>query len=541
MNASLGLYSNLGQMSLQSLMFEGNPAGMLLVDDQSRIIASNSAGAFIFGYQPAELNGLPLDVLLPSGHKHSHKDLVQMFFSSPSDRLMGGLGARIFEAVKKDGTATFVQLGLNHRLVDGKPHVVVAVIDQSEVHRLTHELTLRNEMLRERNKEIGELYAAQSHLLHVVSHELKTPLHAVLGLSQVVRELVAHHESVGNLLTDLDVSARLAVRTLRTLTDLSDTMSNKFRLNTERFNLMNLVRERINVLQSHFRLQPDAVHYHFDVDQEVVIEADRIRLRRLFFGLVANAIMHSHGTKIDVHITCRAAADEPYLQVAVIDDGVGIDQCLLDSIHMPMANAALRMKRGSGGLGVDLYLHQQYVKAMNGELWIDSAPNKGTKACFKVPLHIVRLSGLTSGSSNADALKGIRVLLAEDERIVAKVTAMQLTKLGADVTIAANGRDAFELAVTKLDEPFELILMDLDMPEMNGYEATKAIRSLPEYQFVPIYAVTAGMENDAFPKALQSGMNKCFSKPFNPAALLDAFQKAHNSLQSASGKPISMV
>lgn len=499
--------------------------GLMQVDHLGHILQLNSHCAEIFGYEAADLLHRPFNVLLPQAVRQGHADLFSNFVKSSEGRMMGqGTGQKHFPAIHKNGYEITVQIGLNINRNGKHPVITLAITDVTEKARLLAELKHGNERLRHKTKELMLVVRQQNHFLNVVSHELRTPLNNSL---EMLNQLSATQldEDQAELFQDLDKANIDVTRSVKMLMDYADSMLGELHLEEEEFDLRALWLDRLRLVQRAHPGQIHLVRIHEEFDFDPLILGDKMRLGRMMHGLIDNALKFADAHQITVQITFREQP-EPHLRFEVCDDGVGMNESLMNAVGKPFANQSERRSRGGGGMGVGFYLTHKYLELMQGQFKLESEPGKGTCAAFQLPMKLIgKASAQSTLMSSTDELPlgNLKLMLVEDDPTVAKINALRLRKLGAQVIVAGNGQVAVDLLQDKTVK-VSAILMDLHMPVMDGFSATRHIRAMNEYVKTPIVAVTAGSRLAEYARAMASGIDAFYSKPFEPNVLVHYFK-----------------
>lgn len=499
--------------------------GLMQVDHLGHILQLNIHCADIFGHEVADLLHQPFDVLLPHALRHSHASLFNDFLKSPEGRVIGqGTGQKYFPAVHKNGHEITVQIGLNMKRDGEHPVIALAIVDVTDKARQLAELRHGNERLRHKTKELMLVVRQQNHFLNVVSHELRTPLHNSL---ETLNQLSATQldEDQAELFQDLDKANIDVTRSVKMLMDYADSMLGELHLEEEEFDLRGLWIDRLRLVQRAHPGQIHLVQVHEEFDFDPLVLGDKMRLGRMMHGLIDNALKFADAHQIMVQIAFREQP-EPCLVFEVYDDGIGMNEPLLNAVGKPFANQSERRSRGGGGMGVGFYLTQKYLELMHGQFKLESELGKGTCAGFTLPLNLVgkaRAQCTLLQGTDELPLGNLKLMLVEDDPTVAKINALRLRKLGAQVIVAGNGQVAVDLLQDK-SVNVAAILMDLHMPVMDGFSATRHIRSMIEHVKTPIVAVTAGSRLAEYARAMASGIDAFYSKPFEPNVLVHYFK-----------------
>lgn len=500
--------------------------GLMQVNHLGQILSLNSHCARIFGYDVQELVGQAFDVLMPVHVRAGHTKLFESFVQSDVGRMMGlGTGQKHFPALHKAGHEIAVQIGLSVHRKETQTLINLAITDVTKDACLLNELKQGNQRLRHKTRELMQVVRQQNHFLNVVSHELRTPLNNSL---EMLNQLSATqlNEDQAELFKDLDKANIDVTRSVKMLMDYADSMLGELQLEVEEFDLRALWLDRLRLVQ---RAHPGQIHLlkiHEEFDFDPLVLGDKMRLGRLMHGLIDNALKFADASEIQVQIRFQSQPC-PQLCFEVSDNGTGMDEELVNAASKPFANQSLRKIRGGGGMGVGFYLTHKYMELMQGEFTLHSEPGRGTRALFCVPLQVMGQASVHTVQPTSDEcdlpLSKLRLLLVEDDPTVAKINAIRLRKLGAQVIVAGNGQVAVGILQDK-SIAVSAILMDLHMPVMDGFSATRHIRDMQQYVKIPIVAVTAGSRLAEYSRAMAAGIDAFYSKPFEPNVLVPYFK-----------------
>ena len=430
----------------------------------------------------------------------------------------------------------FTRLGRTDRLL-----ILKKPFDAIEVAQLAHALTekwnavelTRAQMLEleEAGRRAEAASRAKSDFLANMSHEIRTPMTAILGHAEMLAE---GGLPTGTRQEHLDVIKSSGMHLLNVLNDILDLTkveAGQLSINIERFDAVALAREVVQLMRGQPRQNNIEVVMRVDGRVPASIQSDPVRMRQILLNLTGNAIKFTRDGSVELVLSAPCPEDE-MLVIEVRDSGMGIPpehlEHLFDAFHQVDTSAS----RVQGGTGIGLTISQQLAQLLGGEISVRSEPGVGS--CFTVRLATGSLLGVDwfDGSPTLQAprspetegelptLTG-RVLLAEDTPLNQKLVSTYLKKAGMTVSIAQDGREARDMALSAVGEgrPFDLILMDMQMPILHGYEATRELRSVG-YRG-PIVALTAHAMAGDKEKCLEAGCDDYTVKPVNRRHLLE--------------------
>ena len=380
---------------------------------------------------------------------------------------------------------------------------------------------------------------AKSQFLANMSHELRTPMNAILGMTDLaLAETLS--PTVRDYLQTVRESARVLLDLLNEALDLSRIEAGRFDLESTAFSLHMVVEQVIKALR--VRAAEKGLDLVYEMSDQVpgVLVGDPLRFRQVLTNLVDNAIKFTHEGKIVVSVYVKDRMPKwVRIEAAVSDTGIGISPEDQERVFAAFTQADASTTRNYGGTGLGLTISRKLVEMMEGRIWIEGNADGGSTFYFNVRLKIPQDSAaektvLPAPAPARAAGRVLRVLLAEDTPTNQKLAEYLLARQGHAVTIAGDGRRAVEL-IEKQD--FDLVLMDVQMPVMDGFQATASIRALadPDKASVPIIAMTAhALKGDA-ERCLAAGMNAYVSKPIRAQEFIELVESVGES-KPASGR-----
>ena len=532
------------------------PNAMIITDAEGGIVLVNTQTEQLFGYHREELVGRPIEVLVPARFRQRHPEYRAGFAADPRTRPMGA--GRDLHGLRKDGSEVPVEIGLNPIQIEEGMLIVASILDITE-------RKLAEEKLRESKQLAEEANQAKSQFLANISHELRTPMNAILGMTDLALD-----EELSPLLRDylqtVKESADVLLGLLNQVLDFSRIEAGHFELESSPLGLRHAVEKVVKTLS--IRAQEKGLELVCDVLPEVPDQfvGDSLRLQQILMNLLANAIKFTVqgrvALRVEVAGDCpssnsgspseivdpssqfadfksRIPDSEPpaeadlasclMLRFSVSDTGIGISPKDQQRIFAPFTQADASTTRRYGGSGLGLAITHSLVELMGGQIWVESAPGRGSTFFFTIRL--LKQTGETPQRTRPAAalhpqpsVRPLRILLAEDTPANQKVASHVLARRGHAVEVAIDGWQAIQRI--ERDE-FDVVLMDVQMPMMDGLEATARIRALadPAKARLPIVAMTAHALKGDQQRCLAAGMDAYVSKPVAANELIEIVER----------------
>lgn len=372
-------------------------------------------------------------------------------------------------------------------------------------------LSVRSRKLAERAEQASR---AKSQFLSNMSHELRTPLNGIIGTIQLMQQ---EPDNASQWLKTLSVSSDALQAQINDVLDFNSIESGVLLLDESECDLTQLM-DDLGTLFYPTSLKtelPLIISLPDDWQNGYLAMADAQKIRQILINLIGNAFKFTESGQISVKVTQASSKRVSWI---VEDTGIGIAEDKLDTIFQSFQQAENDTRRRFGGSGLGLSISRLLAELMGGFLSVESLPGQGSRFCLNLPIQPVKLQNKTAELGKADAFEPLEgtVLLVEDNEVNQRIAKAMLHKAGLTVELAEDGESAIEKAQAR---QYQCILMDIQMPGMDGFQCTEAIRAFDSE--VPIFAVTANSSEDVKQKAMDVGMNGFISKPFRFEYLLN--------------------
>jgi PAS domain S-box-containing protein len=518
-------------------LIESVPVPLFYKDTTGRYLGCNRAFEDSLGKSRDEIIGKSVFDMAPPEIAQRYKDKDDELFRQPGTQTYDWL------TVKAGKPRNVIFHKATFRRIDGAiAGLIGAITDVTDLTQAHAELQAHRDNLEIlvadrtaqllQTKEAAEAASlAKSTFLANMSHELRTPMNAILGMTGLALRQAENPKLLGQL-GKIELAAHHLLSIINDILDLSKIEARHmhleqidFRIDEVLDNLRSLIGQR--VIDKGLRLEIDSA----PEIAALSFRGDPFRLGQILLNLSANAVKFTNKGSIIVRIwLAKSSGNTVELRFEVKDSGIGIAPEDQKYLFNAFEQADGSMSRKYGGTGLGLAISKRLVKMMDGEIGVESMPNIGSTFWFTVSLQRVvddtRLVAAPHQMSSEAMLKerfsGARILLAEDEPINQEVSMCLLEEAGLSVDLAEDGEAAVAMASRT---QYALILMDMQMPRMNGVDATRAIRALPGYKDTPILAITANAFDEDRQICIEAGMNDHIGKPVAPDKLFDTLLK----------------
>lgn len=524
------------------------PQTVFEIDLKGNVMFANSFGLEAFGYAPSELKrGLHvLDVTAPQERERVMANFQHSCPPSAEPRI----SAEEYLMQRKDGS-TFPAMVYDARIIrDGN------LVGWRGIITDVSERKKSEKALKEAKEAAEEAAKTKSEFLANMSHEIRTPMNAVIGMTGLLLDSGLDDEQ-RECVETIRSSGDALLATINDILDFSKIEAGRMRLDPQSFQLSRLIGECLGMIAANAAQKGLNLRYRIDEGIPASIRCDKTKLRQILINLLSNAVKFTKEGEVEVSVSLLAAepgqaAGNPgeddkskicSLHFAVKDTGIGIPQERMCRLFQSFSQVDMSITRKYGGTGLGLAISRSLVQLMGGCIWVESVPGSGSIFHFIVPAEAISADPANSSAAKeasrspdmnrrrrAASTKNhvdLHILLAEDNPVNKKVVSQMLKKLGHRADIASDGTEVL-LALEK--QRYDLVLMDIQMPEMDGLEAACLIRKRwPVAEQPRIIALTAyALEGDR-ERCLKSGMDGYISKPVRLEDLKEALmQSAEN-------------
>jgi PAS domain S-box-containing protein len=499
-------------------LFKASQDPVVLVD-KSGFLDCNPATLALFGYPSAEefckLNPAKVSPTVQPDGKNS---------SETADGLMQkaiDLGHLQFEWLhqRTDGSTFPAEISLTRITLNGKIALQAVVHDLSERKRIESALI-------EAKEAAESLAQSKSEFLANMSHEIRTPMNAIIGFSHLALNKEVSPE-IRDYLEKIGSSSNNLLSILNDILDFSKLEAGRLAIEHSPFDLDEVLDNIRNLFDA--PAQEKNLDFNMTVANDVPLHlaGDSLRLQQVLINLLGNAIKFTERGRVTLAVTVRQLdPTQARLLFCVADTGIGMSDRDREKLFHPFSQVDGSISRRFGGTGLGLAISRNLLQLMGSEFSVTSIPGQGSAFSFELVLGLLSVSGQQPSGTLVPAQgdlgklpAGARILVAEDNLINQQVVREFLSLSGIAVEIANNGKEAMALLEHGV---FDAVLMDVHMPEMDGFEATQLIRRQARFAGLPVIALTAGVTKEERELCAASGMNDFIAKPINPKKLMRA-------------------
>ncbi|WP_348944260.1 PAS domain S-box protein [Chitinibacter sp. FCG-7] len=511
---------------------------IITIDAIGQVCSFNPAAENLFGYARDEVLGQNIKIMMPDPYQSEHDGYLSRYLREGNPHVIGK--GREVMGRKKDGSTFPMHLSVGRMEVGGEPMFVGIIVDISERKKAEAELLKHRDRLAEmvasataelqQAKEDAEAGAhTKSAFLANMSHEIRTPMNAIIGFAEVVLQDEALSEATQGHVRTILRASRSLLGIINDVLDISKLESGKFTLEDIPFHLPNVLRDLQHTIEQ--QVQEKGLKYQCQVasNTPMKVMGDPTRLRQVLLNILGNAIKFTDKGEIGLQV--MAGPEPDMLQFSISDTGIGMTEKQLAKVFDAFSQADASTTRNFGGTGLGTTISKQIVEQMQGRIWAESVWKQGSTFHFSARLPAISAEQHCFNEDESllnEAYISPRlfnVLLAEDLETNASLALLRISQQGHRVDWVKNGREAVQ---AMMRGGYEIILMDVMMPDMDGLEATRRIRTYEATHnktAIPIIALTASVLHEDHLRCLGAGMNFVEGKPIDFNMLFRAMEE----------------
>lgn len=496
---------------------------LVVLNPENKIVMVNKAMCVLLGYQRAELMDQPFETFFSQerlpGVRMWLRELIREGSIVSSDR----------HFLAKNGGEVPVALSGAVLWDDSQKMRGVVCVAQDITQRIRAQ-----EVMLMAKEEAEEASRAKSQFLANVSHEIRTPMNGVLGMTDLLLNTSLSDEQ-WRFAKAIQRSGEMLLGVINDILDFSKIEAGKMELEIIDFDLRQLVEDVVEMFAQRARSKGLELISYMPAEVQSAVRGDPGRLRQVLVNLVSNAIKFTEHGEVLVQVGNRAQeADRYRLHFSVMDTGIGIRPEVLSKLFKPFSQADGSTTRKYGGTGLGLTISKELVEMMKGQLGVESRPGEGSTFGFTVPLQ-GQSSGIKEVSSPNYNLKGLQVLIVDDNDTNRSILEHQMVVWGISIGSAADGPRALEMLRKAAEQgrPYDLVVLDMIMPGMDGIELAASIKADPLFAGIRIVLLASGVLSGDAKEAINAGIMGYLTKPVRQSEL-------YNCLVTVMGAPAGL-
>ena len=501
------------ELQVLSLVASETNTGVNISDPECNTSWVNHSLERMTGYTLAELQGHKLGDILSADNDFAQRELIRESRIKSQNKEPYTIEV---EAKKKDGTTVWLSIS-NTPVINAKGRLERQI---DLITDITQRKQVEREMLEAKEQAL-QLSEAKEMFLSVMSHEIRTPLNAVIGMTHLLME----NDPRASQLEDLNIlkfSGENLLNIINDILDFTKMETGNLQLESLPFSMKGLTADIVTSLYVGATKKGNLLELQYDDQIPSSVSGDKTRLYQVLMNLLGNAIKFTDHGKIILQLKLLAETETNVtIHFAISDTGIGIPEDKLSYVFETFTQAKTDISRKYGGTGLGLAITKKLLELYNSEIEVKSREGEGTT--FSFALDFSKVSTVppeTKAVIQPVVFTGKKILIVDDNEINLLIAKRILGRFGPEMDFALNGEEAIEMVQKNI---YDLVFMDIKMPGIDGFEATRRIRDLEGDYFktLPIIALTASTLNNEYAKFKESGMNGHILKPFKPEEIRD--------------------
>ncbi len=492
---------------------------IITINEKGLVQTFNPAAEKIFGYSASEIVGQNIKIIVPAPHKDLHDGYIRRYLETGEYRIIGK--TRELFGMRKDSTLFPMEISVSEMKLGDDVSFIGIVRDISERKLIESELIKAREAAEKANR-------AKSDFLAVMSHEIRTPMNGILGMTQLALDTDLTQEQRDSLNLVL-YAAESLLSIINDILDFSKIEAGKLELDYSDFDLRGRLQEIIQALS--VRASQKRLELILWVDEDVpeIVTGDLGRLRQILINLMGNAIKFTEAGEILIKVSLQSKIDEQVeLKFDINDTGIGIPYEKQQVIFRPFTQVDSSTTRKYGGTGLGLAITAQLVELMQGKIWVDSKLGKGSEFHFTCRMGIRPFSVSPTRQQELNLVRSVKILVVDDNDTNRIILEKTLTKWGMLVSAADSGSTALEMINSSLEkgDRFDIVLVDVMMPGMDGFEFSSMVRDIPALSDLNIVVMSSANPAGGCDRCMELGVKAYLRKPLSSNDLLHAIAMA---------------
>lgn len=471
-----------------------------------------------------------LEVFISCMDKETGEDFAKNFslenISSLSEKEVSGFGGDFHRRFGDEYKWVNVALVQDALLIPGEVLMCFHIVEEEKQRHLQHVRLMEDALAKSDASE-----KSQKQFFSSMSHDMRTPLNAIIGMSDLAMRDGCEPAKIQNYLQKISLSSKQLLALINELLEMARRENGKLELDNSSFNVCDTLEECLSLFKVKAKEEGKELEVKIDVSSPVVC-GDSLRLTQILNNLLSNAVKFTNsGDRISVSLRQIETRKMVRYLFVVEDTGIGISREFLPYLFEPYKREERFGSKKAARTGLGLSIVKNFVSQMGGEITVDSTVGKGSRFSVTLPFSVstqkIEIEEKKEEDTDFHKLEGSHVLLAEDNPLNMEIVIELLKAQGVNIEAAENGREALEKFAESEPYFFDAVLMDMQMPEMDGCEATRAIRALerPDAQFIPIIALTANTFPEDIARTMGARMNAHLSKPVEPDLLFATLEQ----------------